>query len=175
MLKQSYFRFRTHLSKQTLMWPVSKRKTKNKVQYFVIRFLIWNKKTNFKKYISFFKFDYWLGKRKTKKYFFGIYFDLKPISKNKNQNFQIHFLISNQKMNFKQFFRFSILIMKLKNEKWKILKIRFVLKSKNELYFRYTYLFLMPLFVFHFHKKWKTKYSLFFVFRFYEEIERQIT
>ena len=66
MLKQSYFRFRTHLSKQTLMWPVSKRKTKNKVQYFVIRFLIGNKKTNFKKYISFFKFDYWIGKRKTK-------------------------------------------------------------------------------------------------------------
>ena len=42
--------------------------------------------------------------------------NLKSISKNKNQNFQIHFLISNQKMNFKKFFHFSILVMKSKNE-----------------------------------------------------------
>ena len=48
---------------------------------------------------------------------FGYYFDLKPVSKNKNQNFQIYFLISNQKTNFKKNFRFSILIMKLKNGK----------------------------------------------------------
>ena len=67
-----------------------------------------------------------------------LYFDLKPISKNKNRNFRIHYLISNQKMNFKKFIHFSILVMKLKNGKWKIFKIHFVFKSKNGLYFRYT-------------------------------------
>ena len=41
-------------------------------------------------------------------------------------------------MNFKKFFHFSILVMKLKSGKWKIFKIHFVFKSKNELYFRYT-------------------------------------
>ena len=79
-----------------------------------------------------------LKKEKQKKNCFWIYFDLKPISKSKNQNFGIHFLISNQKMNFKKSFHFSILVMKLKNEKQKIFKIRFVFKSKNELYFWYT-------------------------------------
>ena len=34
--------------------------------------------------------------------------------------------------------------------------------------------FLMTSFVFHFHKKWKTKYSSFFVFHFNEEIEKRI-
>ena len=33
-------------------------------------------------------------------------------------------------MNFKKFFPFSVLVMKLKNEKWKNFKIRFVFKSK---------------------------------------------
>ena len=125
------------------MRPISKRKTKNKNKNFVIGFLIWKEKTNFKKYISFFTFDYWIEKRKTKKNCFWIYFDSKSISKNKNQNFRIHFLISNQKMNFKKFFHFSILVMKLKNEKWNIFKICFVLKSKSELYFRYTDCFII--------------------------------
>ena len=31
----------------------------------------------------------------------------------------------------------------------------------------------MPSFVFHFHKKWKTKNSSFFVFHFHEEIEKK--
>ena len=93
---------------------------------------------NFKKYLSFFKFDSRIEKVKTKKYFFWIHIDLKPISKNKNQNFWIHYLTWNQKMDFKKFFYFSISLMKLKNEKWKKFKIRFVFKSKNELYFRYT-------------------------------------
>ena len=101
-------------------------------------------KNEFQK-ISFI-FQSWLKhwKRKNeKKPFFWLYFHLKPISKIaknqkiKNQNFQIHFLISNQKINFRKFFHFSILFMKLKNEKWKIFKIRFVFKSKNELYFRF--------------------------------------
>ena len=130
------------------MWPISKRKTKNKNQNFVISFLIWNEKTNFKKYISIFTFDYWTEKRKTKKNCFWVYFDLKSISKSKNQNFGTHFLISNQKMNFKKFFQFSILVMKLKNEKRKIFKIRFVIKSKNELYFRYTDYHLILCFMF---------------------------
>ena len=140
------------------MWPISKRKTKNQNQNFVICFLMWNEKTNFKKYISFFTFDYWIEKRKTKKNCFWIYFDSKSISKNKNQNFRIHFLISNQKMNFKKFFHFSILVMKLKNEKRKIFKIRFVFKSKNELYFRYTDLtWNLNL---NFHLFWKLKNNL---------------
>ena len=79
-----------------------------------------------------------LEKEKQKKNCFWIYFDSKSISKNKNKNFRIEFSISNEKGNFKKFFHFSILVMKLKNEKWKIFKIRFVFKSKNELYFRYT-------------------------------------
>ena len=120
------------------MWPISKRKTKNQNQNFVIRFLIWNEKTNFKKCLSFLKFHLCIEKGNTKKKFFWNYFDLKPISKNKNQNFWVHFSISNQKMNFIKFFHFSIFFMKLKNEKWKFFKIRFVLKSKNELYFWYT-------------------------------------
>ena len=67
--------------------------------------------------ISQIRLKHWKRKNE-KKIFFWLYFDLKPISKNKNQNFRIHFLISNQKMNFKKFFHFSILFMK--NEKWKI-------------------------------------------------------
>ena len=47
-----------------------------------------------------------LKKEKWKKNFFLIYFDSKPVSKNKNQNFRIHFLISNEKINFKKFFDF---------------------------------------------------------------------
>ena len=31
--------------------------------------------------------------------------------------------------------------------------------------------FLIPFFAFHFHKKWKKKYSSFFVFHFHEKIE----
>ena len=94
-------------------------------------------KNEFQK-ISFI-FQIWLmhWKRKNVKNFFWLYFDLKPISKNKNQNFWIRFLISNQKINFKKFFHFSILFMKLKNEPWKIFKICFAFKSKNELYFQY--------------------------------------
>ena len=30
-------------------------------------------------------------------------------------------------------------------------------------------------FIFYFHKKWKTKYGSFFVFRFYEESEKRVT
>ena len=97
------------------------------------------RKKEFQK-ISFI-FQIWLlnWKRKNeKKNCFWIHFNLKPISTNKNQNFRIHFLMSNQIMNFKKFYGFSILLMKLKNEKWKTFKICFVFKSKNELYFRYT-------------------------------------
>ena len=103
-----------------------------------------------------FIFQIWLlnWKRKKEKKFFWIYFDLKPISKDKNQNFRIHFLISNQVMNFKKFFGFSILVMKLKNEKWKNFKIRFVFKSKNELSFPYTDYY--PIFHFCF-LKWHQK------------------
>ena len=59
-----------------------------------------------------------LKKDKRKKNCFWIYFDLKSISKSKNQNFRIHFLISNQKRNFKKLFYFSILVNEWKNEKF---------------------------------------------------------
>ena len=87
-----------------------------------------------------FIFHIWLmqWKKKNEANFFWLYFDLKPISKNENQNFRTKFLISNQKINFIKFFHFSILIIKLKNEKLKIFNIYFVFKSKNELYFWYT-------------------------------------
>ena len=120
------------------MRPISKekRKIKFKVSLFVFRFE--TKKRISKNIFHFSNLIIELKKEKQKKIFFWIYFDLKPISKNKNQNFRIHFLISNQKMNFKKLFHFSILVMKLKNEKQKKFKIRFVFNLKNELYFRYT-------------------------------------
>ena len=111
-------------------------------------------------------------KMKNEKFFFWICFDLKPISKNKNQNFRIHFLIWNQKINFKKFFHFSIFVLKLKNEKWKIFKIRFVFKSKNELYSRYTDYVL-----FHFNFKLKIKWHFRctdYRFRFLKRIQIQI-
>ena len=116
---------------------------------------------------------------KRKKKVFWIYFDLKPISKNKNQNFLIYFLIWNQKMNFKKFFHFSILVLKLENEKWKIFKIRFVFKSKIELYFWYTDCFSVLFFFFNpytesiilFWFKNKTNFEnfSFFIFHFYNQ------
>ena len=119
-------------------------------------------------------FQIWLlnWKMKNGKKNFWICFDLKPISKNKNQNFRIHFLIWNQKMNFKKFFHFSIFVLKLKNEKWKIFKIRFVFKSKNELYSRYTDYVL-----FHFNFKLKIKWHFRctdYRFRFLKRIQIQI-
>ena len=78
-------------------------------------------------------FQIWLKhwKRKNEKKFFWLYFNLKPISKNKNQSFRIPFSISNQKMNFKKSFHFSILFMKLKNEKWTIFNFVLFLKQKT--------------------------------------------
>ena len=79
----------------------------------------------------YFIFHIWLlnWKEKNKKNCFWIYSDLKSISKNKNQNFRFHFLISNQKINFKKFFHFSTLVMKLKNEKFS--KFVFFLSKKT--------------------------------------------
>ena len=72
-----------------------------------------------------------LKNEKLKRILFLALFWFKTTSKNKNQNLRIHSLISNQKMNLKNFFHFSILVMKLKNEKWNIFKICFAFKSKN--------------------------------------------
>ena len=144
------------------MWPISKRKTKNQNQNFVICFLIWNEKTNFKKYISFFIFDYWIEKRKTKKNpVFWIYFDLKSISKKKNQNFRIHFLIPCQKMNFKKLFHFSVLVMKLKNEK--LLKFALFLNKKTNYIFG-TRIIISGFPIFKIAEHWNS--NLKFVFRF---------
>ena len=71
---------------------------------------------------------------------------------------------------------------KLKNEIQKfIIKFCFYHNMKNEIqiidyYFHVKidlcFEFLMLSFVFHFHKKWKTKHSWFFVFHFHEGIEK---
>ena len=74
---------------------------------------------------------------------------------------------------------------KLKNEIQKFM-IRFCfyldMKHKiqiNNYYFHvkidFYFEFLMLSFVFHFHKKWKTKYSLLFALHFYEGLEKRIT
>ena len=74
---------------------------------------------------------------------------------------------------------------KLKNEvQTFITRFRCYFNMKNEIqiidhYFHaeidFYFEFLMLSFVFHFHKKWKTKYSSFFVFHFHEGIEKRIT
>ena len=69
--------------------------------------------------------------QKQKKFFLSIYFYLKSISKNRNHNFQIHFLFWNQEINFKKFFRFSILVIELKTEKWKNSKFVLFLNQKT--------------------------------------------
>ena len=92
--------------------------------------LKWKNESQKRSFISQIWLKHW--KRKSeKKIFFLTLFWFK--TNFKKQNFRIHFLISNQKMNFRKFFHFSILVMKLKNEKRKIFKTRFVFKSKNEL------------------------------------------
>ena len=74
---------------------------------------------------------------------------------------------------------------KLKNETQKfIIRFCFYHNMKNEIkiidnYFHvkidFCFEFLMLSLVFHFHKKWKTKHSSVFVFRFHERIEKRIT
>ena len=88
--------------------------------------LKWNHKSQKISFISQVWLKYW--KRKKKKQFFLTLFWFKTnFKKTKIKIFEFIF-----------WFYFPTLVMKLKNEKWKIFKIRFVFKSKNELYFRYT-------------------------------------
>ena len=88
--------------------------------------LKWKHKSQKISFISQVWLKYW--KRKKKKQFFLTLFWFKTnFKKTKIKIFEFIF-----------WFYFPTLVMKLKNEKWKIFKIRFVFKSKNELYFRYT-------------------------------------
>ena len=57
------------------------------------------------------------------------------------------------------------------NMEKKIQVVDYCFHAKIDFYFE----FLMLSLVFHFHKKWKTKYSSFFVFHFHEGIEKRIT
>ena len=101
----------------------------------------------------------WKTKNKNKVFLNLFWF--KTNFKKPNQNFRIHFSIWNQKMNFKKFFHFSILVMKLKNGKWKFFKIRFLFKLKNELYFRYTdSLLIFQFWLLNEKRKTKTKFFL---------------
>ena len=72
-----------------------------KIPNFVIPFLTWNEKTNFK---TFFIFSILIQNQ---------------FQKNKNLNCRMHFLIWVQKMNSRKLFHFQIVVMKLENEKWK--------------------------------------------------------
>ena len=99
--------------------------------------------------------------------FFLIYFDLKRNSKNANQTFRIHFLISNQKVNFKKFFHFSILVMKLKNEKRKnFSKFVLFLNQKTNYTFGTRIIKLNGFSIFKMTEHWNWKWSLFYVFHF---------
>ena len=84
----------------------------------------WHSRWTDSDYLLFFKFDYWIKKRKTKKKFLNLFWFKIKFSKKKIKTFEFA-------LNFKKFFQFSILILKLKNEKWNIFKIRFVFKSKT--------------------------------------------
>ena len=147
---------------------------------------MWNEKTNFKKYI--FIFHIWLlnwKKKNEKKLFLNLFWFKINLKKQKSKfsNSFFNFKSKNKSQKVLSFFNFGY---EIENE---IFKIRFVFKSKNELYFRYTHSdwlpfsyqkefwfeFLTPSFVFHFMKKWKAKYSSFFVFYFHEGIEKGIT
>ena len=116
--------------KAILKRPISKRRTKNKNKNFVICFLIWTEKTNFKKFHSFFKSDYWIEKRKIKNNCFASILIKNKFQKKQIKIFEFIFWFMIQKALL--FFNFG---MKLKNEKRKIFKICLVFKSKNKLYF----------------------------------------
>ena len=114
-----------------------------------------------------------LKKEKQKKIFFWIYFDLKPISKNKNQNFSVHFLIWNQKLNLKKICRFLTWVLKLKKKKWKNFKIRFVFKSKKIILSIHGFSKFCNSFL---DLKWKNEFKkIFFIFQFWFELKSETT
>ena len=128
---QSNFTFILELTYQNKLWSDPFQKEKQRIKFKFCNSLFDLKWENEYQKLSFI-FQIWLLDWKKKIFFFWVYFDLKSISKNKSQNFRIQFLISNQEMNIKKFFHFSVLLTKLKNEKWKIFKIRFVVKLNQE-------------------------------------------
>ena len=112
--------------------------------------------------------------QKQKKFFLSIYFYLKSISKNRNHNFQIHFFVLKSRNKFQKilsFFNFGNRI-----ENWKIekLKICFVFKSKNELYFWCKNPWVKRTFDFCSKKKWNFEFFSFIVFIIKSKNEFQI-
>ena len=67
--------------------------------------------------------------------FLLISFDLKPTLKKTKSKFSNSFFDLKSKSEFQKIVSVLMLVLKLKNEKRKTLKIRFVFKSRNELYF----------------------------------------
>ena len=122
--------------------------SKNANYNFVIRFRFEIKKNEFQK--TSFIFQIWLLNWKTKnekKFFLNLFWF---------------------KTNFKkQFFDFCF-----ENEKWKLFKIRFVFKSKNELYFRYS--IRAPKVTFNFHFKIRMKKVIFVYFNFDSKLKKTI-
>ena len=98
--------------------------------------------------------------------FFWIYFDLKRNSKNVNQPFRIHFLISNQKMNFKKFFHVSIWLWNWKMKKEKFSKFVLFLTQKTNYTFGTRIIKLNGFSIFKMTEHWNWKWSLFYVFHF---------
>ena len=129
-----------------------------------------------------------------KKNFFWIYFDLKPIPKKKsfdfcflklvlNQNkfkkkfeiFQFIFWFEIKKWISKKFFHFSIFVLKLKNEKWKIFKILFVFKPKKQIVLSVHELFLFSFsLLFSFSFLFLFSIFLVFIFKFYYGTSRPL-
>ena len=115
----------------------------------------WCRKT--KLTMSYFVFWFQMKKQIQKTFF--IFQNLKTIIK----IFEFIFWFEITKWISKKIFLFPILVIKLEIENWKILnlKICFVFKSKNELYFRYTDYIWMKL-IFIIFKLCKTMQLLFF-------------
>ena len=129
--------------------------------------------------------------QKQKKFFLSIYFYLKSISKNRNHNFQIHFFVLKSRNKFQKILSFFNFGNKSRNkfqkilsffnfgnriENWKMkkLKICFVFKSKNELYFWCKNPWVKRTFAFCSKKKWNFEFFSFIVFIIKSKNEFQI-
>ena len=132
-----------------------------------------------------FIFQIWLLNWKTKneKKFFLLSFDFCFLKLVLNQNkfkkkfeiFQFIFWFEIKKWISKKFFHFSIFVLKLKNEKWKIFKILFVFKPKKQIVLSVHELFLFSFsLLFSFSFLFLFSIFLVFIFKFYYGTSRPL-
>ena len=132
-----------------------------------------------------FIFQIWLLNWKTKneKKFFLLSFDFCFLKLVLNQNkfkkkfeiFQFIFWFEIKKWISKKFFHFSIFVLKLKNEKWKIFKILFVFKPKKQIVLSVHELFLFSFSrLFSFSFLFLFSIFLVFIFKFYYGTSRPL-